>query len=174
MENHHTKESYISCPKKSWNRDEVACKIVDFNEAKLKHSQREFAKENNIPRTTLQAWLGRKDSLDSCSELADFFESPIGTAFLHRMIVGAHYEFCKKGTASIHNVGNYLKLLGLDPFVTSSYTTQNRVSNKMDRMIVEFGDIESEEMSRHMPPKKISLAEDETFHPEICLVGLPT
>ncbi len=33
----------------------------------------------------------------------------------------AHYEFGKKSTASIHNISNFIKLIGLDPFVASSY-----------------------------------------------------
>jgi len=105
-------------------------------------------------------------------ELINFFESPVGNAFIHRMLVAAHYEFNKKGTASIHNISNFIKLIGLDPFIASSYTTQNRVSNNMDAQIIQFAEVEGGKMSLSMPKKKISLAEDETFHPEICLVAI--
>ena len=172
MKNHDTKQTQTSSPKQSWNRNEVACKIMDFEKAKPTQSQREFAQQHAVSRTTLQSWLSRKESLDSCAELIDFFESPVGNAFIHRLLVSAHYEFNKKGTASIHNISNFIKLIGLDPFVASSYTTQNRVSNKMDGKIIEFGEIEGGKMSFDMPKKKISLAEDETFHPDICLVAI--
>jgi len=172
MENNYTKQTQVSSPKKNWNRNEVACKIIDFNKAKQEQSQRKFAGQHGVARTTLQAWLSRKESLDSCAELIDFFESPVGNAFIHRMLVAAHYEFGKKGTASIRNISNFIKLIGLDPFIASSYTTQNRVSNEMDGKIIKFGAIEGGKLLLYMPKKKITLTEDETFHPEICLVAI--
>ena len=43
-----------------WNRNDVVCKVINFEEVQKKQSQRQFALENNIPRTTLQYWLKRK------------------------------------------------------------------------------------------------------------------
>ncbi len=172
MKRIYTKQTLTSRTKRNWNRDEVACNIVDFEKNKQKQSQREFTLEYGIPRTTLQYWQTRKNVLEHTIELGAFFESPVGSAFLHRLLVTLHYEFGKKGTASIHNISNFLKLTGLDPFVASSYTTQNRVTNDMDLKIVEFGHNEAEQGMRSMPKKKITLLEDETFHPQICLVTI--
>jgi len=155
-----------------WERDDVASKIVDFEQAKHKQSQRQFAIEQGVCRSTLQHWLARKESIDASPILIEFLESPIGTAFLHRIVTAAHFVFTKDGVASIHNVSTFLNLSGLSPFVASSYSTQQRISNKMDDSMIEFEEFVRPELSQNMPAKKISLAEDETFHPQICAVSM--
>ncbi len=155
-----------------WERDDVASKIVDFEQARHKQSQRQFALEQGVCRSTLQHWLARKKSIDASPILIEFLESPIGTAFLHRIVTAAHFVFTKDGVASIHNVSTFLNLSGLSPFVASSYSTQQRVSNKMDDSMIEFEEFVRPELSQNMPAKKISLAEDETFHPQICAVSM--
>ncbi|MDD2390295.1 MAG: hypothetical protein PHP23_11255, partial [Desulfobacterales bacterium] len=42
----------------------------------------------------------------------------------------------------------------------------------MDLMLTNFGDIEQTRLSKQMPKKRITLCEDETFHPQPCLVGI--
>ena len=155
-----------------WERDDVASKIVDFEQARHKQSQRQFAIQQGVPRSTLQHWLARKESIDASPILIEFLESPIGTAFLHRIVTAAHFVFTKDGVASIHNVSTFLNLSGLSPFVASSYSTQQRISNKMDDSMIEFEEFVRPELSQNMPAKKISLAEDETFHPQICAVSM--
>jgi hypothetical protein len=155
-----------------WERDDVASKIVDFEQARHKQSQRQFAIEQGVCRSTLQHWLARKESIDASPILIEFLESPTGTAFLHRIVTAAHFVFTKDGVASIHNVSTFLNLSGLSPFVASSYSTQQRVSNKMDDSMIEFEESVRPELSQNMPAKKISLAEDETFHPQICAVSM--
>lgn len=155
-----------------WERDDVASKIVDFEQARHKQSQRQFAIQQAVSRSTLQHWLARKESIDASPILIEFLESPIGTAFLHRIVTAAHFVFTKDGVASIHNVSTFLNLSGLCPFVASSYSTQQRISNKMDDSMIEFEEFVRPELSQNMPAKKISLAEDETFHPQICAVSM--
>ena len=156
----------------NWKRDEVVGNVIDFGEAKDKQSQRQFALEHKVPRTTLQYWLKRKESIDAAPAVVDFFESPDGLALLHRLVSAAHFTFTKKGVASIHNISEFLKLGGLGSFVASSYTTQARVSNKMDDLIIEFGETEQEKLTPDMPSKQITLTSDETFHPQTCLVSM--
>ena len=38
--------------------------------------------------------------------------------------------------------------------------------------MIEFEEFVRPELSQNMPAKKISLAEDETFHPQICAVSM--
>jgi len=125
-----------------------------------------------MARTSLQHWLSRKESIDASPELVDFFESPIGIAFLHRMITAVHFEFCENGPASIHNVSNFIKLCRLELFVAGSYSSQRNVANNMDESIISFGEFEKKRMAKKMPEKKITLCEDETFHPDICMVAI--
>ncbi len=162
----------VSSEKIQWKRNDVASGTIDFELAKQELSQRRFAQKKGIPRTTLQHWLKRKESLDASPVVIGFFESPEGAAFLHRLVTAAHLEFGKNSPASIHNISNFLKLSGLEPFVASSYSTQRRVSYNMDKAIVKYGKSEQKPLAENMPAKKIALVEDETFHPEICMVAI--
>lgn len=155
-----------------WNRDDVVSKVVEFEKAKHVQSQRQWAGNQGIPRSTLQHWIKRKQTLDASPALVGFFESPDGLAFLHRVVIAAHFAFTKDGVASIHNMSNFLELSGLDQFVASSYGSQRTVSKKMDDAIIDFAKCEQKRLSRQMCPKSISLCEDETFHPEVCLVAM--
>jgi len=146
--------------------------VQEFEQVKHQYSQRQFAKAVGVPRTTLQHWLARKDSLDQSPVLTAFLESPDGLAFMHRLITAAHLEFTKNGVASIHNVSNFLKMIGLSQFVGTSYSSQRRIASVMDEAIITFGEKESEQLSQEMPQKIISICEDETFHPETCLVAI--
>lgn len=87
---------------KRWTREEVASKIIDFEQA-AKHlaSQRQLAEELEIPRSTLQHWLKRRDSIDAAHEVVAFFESPMGVAFLHRLVLAAHFVMTLLGPCGI-------------------------------------------------------------------------
>jgi len=50
-----------------------------------------MVKELGIPRSTLQYWFKRKDSIDADPDIINFFESKAGTAFLHRLVLGSHF-----------------------------------------------------------------------------------
>ncbi len=155
-----------------WKRSDATAKVFNFEQEISIRSQREFAKENGIPRSTLRHWIARKDNIDESPAVVNFFESPDGLAFLHRLVTEAHYEFTKKGPASIHNVSNFLKRVGLSPFIATSYSSQQRVSKQMDETIVLFGRIQKRLLAIGMVVKKITLVEDETFHPKTCLVAI--
>jgi hypothetical protein len=135
-------------------------------------SQRAFAKEQGVPRTTLQHWLARKAGLDADPALIAFFESPVGLAFLHRLVVALLLVFCQLGPCGIRLVCQFLKLSGLSAFVASAYGSQQAVASAMEREIVAFGEQERARLRAGMAPTVISVAEDETFHPEICLVAI--
>lgn len=158
--------------KKKWERDEVASVINNYESGKAERSQRRFALENGVPRTTLQHWLNRKNNIDESPAVIDFFESPDGIAWLHEMVTAVHLEFGKNSPASIHNISRFLKLCGVEPFIATSYSSQRRISKRMDEAIIEFGDCEQKALAKTMPKKKIALCEDETFHPQICMVAI--
>jgi len=158
--------------KSKWERDEIAGKIVDFEQAKKEQSQRQFAQEQGVPRTTLQYWLSRKEAIDSSPKVKDFFESPEGLACLHKIVTAAHFVFTKDGVASIHNISRFIELSGIGEFVGGSYSTHQRASVKMDNLIIEFGANERAKLVANMPTKTITVTEDETFHPQICMVAI--
>ena len=158
--------------KDKWGRADAA-KLVSAYEARGKTvSRRDFSQEAGVPRSALLHWLDRKSNIDADPVLVDFLESPAGIAFLHRLITAAHIAFTKDGTASIHNVVDFLEKSGLSPFVASSYSSQRKVSEQLDKSIIEFGENEGKRLAQQMPRKQITLCEDETFHPETCLVAI--
>ena len=136
-------------------------------------SQRRFAVEAGIPRTTLQHWLGRRESLEASPAAVAFFESPEGVAFLHAFVVAAHLVMTWMGPCGIRLVGLLIELAGLGPFVASSYGSQQRFSAKMQAALVEYGAEERERLAAGMEHKAITVCEDETFLSEdICLVAM--
>ena len=62
---------------KRLSRDEAAQKFA-YYKAKMNQgsSERSLAEELGIPRSTLQHWRERKDSIDAAPEVVELFESP--------------------------------------------------------------------------------------------------
>lgn len=131
-----------------------------------------MAEELGIPRSTLEYWLSRKQSIDAEPELVEFFESEVGIAFLHRLIIASHFVITLVGPSGTRVVCQFLELAGLDQFVASSYGSQQAVSVAMEEAVVSYGEAERARLSATMPSKEITVCEDETFHPEICLVAM--
>ena len=123
---------------------------LDFEQRSSELSQRQWCQENDVPRSTLQNWLARKDNIDSDTDVIHFFESPSGLCFLHRLIIALHFVFTKVGVASTHNVSEFLRLSGLSAFVAASKTTQKKISGQMNTKLAEFAQEEIEQLvQRH-------------------------
>lgn len=135
-------------------------------------SERHIFELLDVPRSTIQHWLDRKDHIDEDPQLVDFFESPVGVAFMHRLVLAAQFVITMVGPCGIRLVSLYLELTGLNQFVAASYGAQQKVSSQMEKAIAEFGEEECERLALGMAPKKVTICEDETFHPETCLVSM--
>lgn len=96
----------------------------------------------------------------------------MGTAFLHRLVLGAHFVITMSAAGSGRHVSQLFELTGLDQFIASSYGAQYKVSVEMEKAIIEYDHSEKERLAVSMPPKEITVCEDETFHPETCLVAI--
>jgi len=159
--------------RKQWSRKEIAAKLDQFEHGYASvPSQRQWAEELGIPRSTLQHWLERKAGIDADPELVAFFESSAGVAFLHRLVLAAHLVMTLVGPCGIRLVCLFLELTGLDHFVAASYGPQHQVATALEQAVVEFGQTERQRLAADMPPKAITVCEDETFHPETCLVAI--
>jgi hypothetical protein len=158
--------------RKQWSREEVAEKVANYEQAPATASQRQLAEELGIPRSTLQHWLERKGAIDAAPEVIVFFESPAGVAFLHRLVLAAHFVMGLLGACGIRLVCLYLELTGLSQFVAAAYGSQQTVAVAIEKAVVSFGQAEKVRLAAGMRPKQITVCQDETFHPEICLVGI--
>ena len=158
---------------KRLSRQEIAQKLSEYEEAIQNYpGQRRIAEEIDIPRSTIQHWLNRKNSIDADPEVVAFFESPAGTAFLHRLVLEAHFVITQLGPCGIRLVCQYLDLTGLNQFVASSYGTQQKVSVQMEQALVEFDKEEKMRLAEAIKPKEITVCQDENFHSDPCLVAI--
>lgn len=161
--------------KRQWrSRQDVAAVLAEFEKHVESHgmSQHEFARRAGLARTTLQWWLERQASIDAPPATVRFFESAEGQALLHRLVVAAQLVITLVGAGGIRLVCTFLELSGLDRFVASSYGVQQRQVAAMEKALGDFGDEQARRLGATMRPKAITVCQDETFHPQTCLVGL--
>jgi hypothetical protein len=136
-------------------------------------SQRAFARQQGVPRTTLQHWLQRTQHPDADPDLATFCESPAGQHFLRRLVLALHLVFHLDGTAGIRRLGRFLELTGLDAFVAASYGAQQALAVTLQESLVQYGLAERSRLAATMPARTLSVCLDENFHQEqLCLVGI--
>jgi hypothetical protein len=65
-----------------------------------------------------------------------------------------------------------LERSGLSAFVGSSYGAQQPVAAQIEAGIVDYGRQMKARLGAGMPPRRVAVCQDETFHPEVCLVGV--
>lgn len=153
----------------------VAEKLEEFKQLQEMYpdtSERTLAELLNIPRTTLQHWQERQNNIDEDPDVIAFFTSPAGVAFLHRLVIAAHFVMSFLGPCGVRLVCAFLELGGISNFIASSYGTQRAVSLEMEAEITVFEKKEEGRLSEKMATKKICVAEDETYHERPCLVAI--
>ncbi len=162
-----------SSRKARWKRQESAAKVAAFAKTSedFGQSQREFASRMGVARTTLQWWLARAQSIDASPGVVSFLESPEGLAFLHRIVLAAQIVITLLAPGGIRLVGTFFRLSGLDRFVASSYGAQRTQIMNLEQELGVFGDEQRSKLASEMRRKTITVCEDETFHPQTCLVG---
>jgi Family of unknown function (DUF6399) len=153
-----------------WCRRHVAELVFQFETGPW--SQRAFAQTTGVPRSTLQHWLKRKPDLDADPALVAFFESPTGLAFLHRLVGACHLTFTQQGTCGLRLVGEFLQRSGLNRFVASSFGSQQAIARQVEQAILDYDASQRSHLASQMTPKRITVCEDETFPPQVCLVSI--
>ncbi len=134
-------------------------------------SQRQAAKVLDVPRSTLQAWRLYHDSLDACPAVVAFFHSVPGLAFLHRLVIALPVVCVEIGACGMRLGCLLLELTGLNRFVGASYGTQQQVNRGVEEAIVAYRCEERTRLAHEMPPKDLTLTQDETFTGGLCLGG---
>jgi len=135
-------------------------------------SERQLAKQLGVARSTLQGWKARAEASDCPTALAQFVESPEGVQWLHRQVIAAHFAITLLGGAGVRVVCQFLELSGLAQFVAASYGTQQGLNAALEEALVTYAREQRSQLAEGMPYREITVCEDETYHPEICLVGL--
>ncbi len=83
-----------------------------------------------------------------------------------------HLVLGQANDGGIRNICWLLKLCQLDGFIAASYGAQQKISVSIEKCIEQFGQEEKGRLAQQMPKREITLCEDETFHPQICLVAI--
>ena len=167
-----------SCQKQPVSPRVVAAEAFkQFEQFDSPHTSRsEIARFLDVPDSTLRHWVRTRWQRMGHSQWPDitvgFLESPEGLAVLHRLLTTAHLVFVQANDCGIRNLCTFLELSGLDEFIASSYGAQQAVAHQMESLLVQFGTEEDQRLAAGMPTQEISVAVDETFHPDICLVGI--
>ena len=137
-----------------WEREETVSHVVAFEAAQCEgKSQRAYAMAYGVPRTTLQHWLSRKQSLDSSPALVRFFESSEGLAFIHRLVIAIQFVITFIVGAGIRPVMEVIRLSGLEPFVANSVYSRHKLGSQLEKQTLSFEEQQREQMSKQMPTK---------------------
>jgi hypothetical protein len=157
-----------------WDRIDTSSACANFADPlNPPISQRQYAQEHGIPRSTLGYWL-RKDFPDHLDpDLVRFFRCPAGYAFLRRLVLALLLTFHHQNACGLRPISSFLELVQLDPFVGSSYGALYDLDLWLQENLDCFAQQERQRLMPGMAAKDIVLCPDENFHgPHICLVAI--
>jgi hypothetical protein len=174
LTNQHTPE--IAPPEDPfrYTRSQTARLLHDCLQPNLSSSStRQAAQAAGVPHTTLHYWQQRQKATNAPTELVAFFDSPVGLAFLKQLLLALHLVFQQHGTAGIRPLCLFLQLSQLAPFIASSYGAQQNLAALLQELLPQYDQEQRRALAPQMPPKDITLCEDENFHGEQpCLVAI--
>lgn len=140
------------------------------------HSRRQIAQWLGMPDSSFRYCL--KQYQRRCQDprlpraLVEFCETPEGLDFLQQLLVALHLVFGQAHDCSPRSIGQFLRLSGLDAVLPPSYGAQQAFAAQLETALAEYGRQEEQRLAAQMPPRQITVCEDETFHPQICLVAM--
>lgn len=157
-----------------WTRSQAAEHFDEFRDPlRAAPSQRAFAQQEGLPRSTLQYWQARHERVAAEPVLATFFESALGLALLKRLVLAAHLVFHQAGPAGLRPLLAFFEHAGLAPFLGCSYGTHQALAQRLQALLLVYGSEERQRLAPAMPARQVTLCEDENFHQDRpCLVAI--
>jgi Family of unknown function (DUF6399) len=158
----------------SWSRLDTAQTVAAFADPfDPPRSQRQYAQQHAIPRSTVGYWLRHEFPAHLDPDLVGFFRRPAGRAWLRRLVLALLLIFHHKNACGLRPIGDFLRQVELDPFVGSSYGALYDLDSRLQDELIRFAQEERHRLAADMTHKDISLCLDENFHgPHVCLVGI--
>ena len=132
----------------------------------------QFAEKHGVPESTLRYWISRAQACGAPQAFVNFVETPDGLDVLHRIVLAATFVLTQLGGGGVRSVCAFLQLSGLWRVVAAGYGTQQQAVKAMEESINAFGARQRQEMAAAMAPREITIARDETFHENPCLVAI--
>ena len=156
-----------------WERIDTAHVYDDFSDPlNPPSSQRHYAQQQGIPRSTLGYWLRQPTPEGLDPELVAFFRSAVGQAFLRRVVLALFVAFLFRGACGLRLLSLFLQLTRLDRFVASSTGALHQLSQSLAADLAVFAAEERPRLAEGMKHRHIAVVPDENFHgPHICLVA---
>jgi hypothetical protein len=155
-----------------WEPMIVATAFDHFDNPDHATSQRQYAQQHGIPRSTLGYWLRQPDPEGVEPDLVAFFRSGCGLRFLRRLVLALFVVFLFRGACGLRLLSAFLQLTQLDRFVASSTGALHELSQAIQTDLGIFGDQERARLAEGMPHRHVALVGDENFHgPHVCLVA---
>jgi len=130
------------------------------------------AAAENVPASTAYRWRAHKEAIDAPAAERDFFYNPDGLELLHQIVTALHLVFVQAGGCGVDRVCQFLELSGLARFVAASHGYHHDLAARMEQWLGDYGDEQRTRLGATMTPRLIVVCEDETFHPETCLVAI--
>lgn len=136
-------------------------------------SERQASAAIGCPRSTLRDWSRSALALDDApAALAAFVATEAGVHWLHRLVLAIQFVITLRAGGGVRLVSEVLELSGLSAFVGASYGTQQALNAALEQAVVDIAAEQRQALAAGMRPRAITVCEDETFHPTICLVAL--
>jgi hypothetical protein len=137
------------------------------------HSPRQVAAQLGVPRSTLQDWCRpATGDQETPAALRAFMQTPEGVKWLQRQVLAAQFVITLLAGAGVRVVCQFLELSGLSAFVGASDGTQQQINAALEAAVVASAQTQRQVLAEGMPRRQITVSEDETFDPAICLVAL--
>ena len=139
-------------------------------------SRRQVARRLGVPDSSFRYCL--RQHRQRCENrllpraFVEFCESPHGLEFLQQLLVALHLVFGQANDCGLRSIGQFLRLSGLDECLPPSFGAQQAFAAQLETALAAYGREQEQRLAAEMPPRDITVCEDETFHPQICLVAM--
>lgn len=149
-------------------------RILDFvgHGKAVGQSVTELSATLGVSRSSYYYWQSRRARIDAPEAERDFFESEAGVTVLQRLYSALLFVFVEECGCGVDRVRECLRLSGMDRHIAASHGSLYQAARAMEREILRYGQRERTRLGQQMERKRIAVCEDETFHPETCLVAM--
>jgi len=156
-------------------RGEAASHLRRLHEAQASgKSERAHAQKVGIPRTTMRSWEQRRRELQA-QGAPEFFQTKEGVEWASRLVWALMFVMSLRCPAGLRCICEVLELSGLDAVVAGSFGTLQSMAvtlhGAVDDVGAELQQDLANQCAKRGPPGRITVCEDETFHPGVCLVA---
>jgi hypothetical protein len=133
---------------------------------------RQVAAGLGVARSTLRGWRAAQPLAGLPPEVAACLATPAGARWLHQLVVVMHLIITLRVGAGVRLVCEFLELSGLSAVVGASYGSQYAVTVQVQDAVAKQAQAQRVALAAGMPSRALTVCEDETFHPDVCLVAI--